>query len=156
VARGKGAISDLGSIRKRSMRVLTLCAALFCLLISVASFAILYVVPETAISRPEPAGSLLVTLSDWVVPSLLIFGVVANAAILVSLRNPRSFGFPRATTTLALVTVALSIVDFVLSRAHRTAPQIGFPWLDVSLIAACGLYLLYARASRTARDLDAA
>ncbi len=141
------------------MRLLTLCAAMFCLVTCAGSFVILYVLPDTAMAWPWQSipgrQPLSFAIRAWVVPSLLVFGVVADAAILVSLWNPRSLSLPRTTTALALVTVALSVVEFLLARADETVPQVGIPWANVSLIAASGLYLLAGRSSTTARGRDA-
>lgn len=116
------------------MRTASLMVAGFCLAVSLAELIMLLVIPETSISLTSSgAGGPSAASQSWATLILLALGLIASAAVLISLRRP---GSPTNQLTVSIFTglaVVVAVANYLLSRSMGWLGYRDVPWLNVTV-----------------------
>ena len=121
------------------MRLTTLCLAALSGLICLGSFAVLFVLPGTAI------GIAAVASEAWLLLGLLIFGVASASGVLLSLWQPGRPVWRRTAVALTAIVVALSVLDLFRNGTRSSAHSTSVPWLNILVIAVAVFYWVSLR-----------
>jgi hypothetical protein len=122
-----------------AMRLLSVCLATFSALVCAGGLVVLYVLPP---------GTPLASSDSLIMLGLLVAGVASGTAMLVALKRPTSLLVSRAAALLAVVSAAMSIVDFLTSKRSGLLGVRDVPWLDIVVLFAAVVFWLSPRQTK--------